>query len=151
MSVCPVEYSPPPLLDPVCAARSDEGPPTYPCSLCAPEKFSWPPTPSAYFSPAGPLMSSGTAWRLAASRSEAFAAGGRVVAPEVSVLLSVDEAPLTPRGVALSFSAKAPPDCTDSAARESEAMGPVGSCLRLGSFCETWGARGFAAVEPSLG
>ena len=58
----------------------------------------------------------------------------------MSVVLSVEELPFTPMGCASWFSAKASPDLTDSAARESAVMGPVDSCGRLGSF-------GFAGVR----
>ena len=50
-----------------------------------------------------------------------------MVAAEVSVVARVELAPLTERGVALRFSANLPPAWTDSAARESEAMGPADS------------------------
>jgi hypothetical protein len=69
----------------------------------------------------------------------------------VSVVLSVEELPFTPMGCASWFPAKAPPDLTDSAERESPAMGPVDSCGRLGSFGFGWDARGLAAVEPIFG
>lgn len=69
----------------------------------------------------------------------------------MSAVLSVEELPFTPMGCALWFSAKAPPDLTESAARESAAMGPVDSCGRFGSFGFGWGARGLAAVEPVFG
>ena len=52
-----------------------------------------------------------------------------MVAPDMSVLLKVEELPETERGSELRFAPKAPPDCTDSAASESEATAPVPSCI----------------------
>ena len=51
--------------------------------------------------------------------------------PEVLVLLRVDFEPDTERGSLSLFEAKAPPERTDSAARESEAMAPGPSSLGL--------------------
>ena len=71
-----------------------------------------------------------------------------MVAPEVSVLLKVEELPDTERGSELRFSLNAPPELADSAARESEAMGPGPSSLglryRSGSevTCRLWSAQG---------
>ena len=50
-----------------------------------------------------------------------------MVAPEVSVLAKVEASPETLLMLAFSFSENLPPDWTDSAARESEARGRVGS------------------------
>lgn len=52
-----------------------------------------------------------------------------MVAPEVSVVLKVDLEPDTERGSLLRLAEKPPPERADSAARESEAMGPGPSCL----------------------
>ena len=63
--------------------------------------------------------------------------GSKVVAAEVSVLAKVDLDPWTDEGVELALSLKAPPALTDSAARESAAMGPEDSDFVAGSevFC----------------
>ena len=53
------------------------------------------------------------------------------MAPEVSVLLKVDEEPDCLRGSELRFSLKAPPERADSAARESEATAPAPSVVGL--------------------
>ena len=66
-----------------------------------------------------------------ASRSWASGAGARVVAAEVSVVLSVEELPETASGAASRFLLNSPPARVDSAARESEAMGPAASCLGI--------------------
>lgn len=53
------------------------------------------------------------------------------MAPEVSVLLKVDEEPDCLRGSELRFSLKAPLERADSAARESEATAPAPSVVGL--------------------
>lgn len=63
-------------------------------------------------------------------------------APEVSVLLKVEALPLTACGAESRFAAKAPLARVDSAARESEAMGPapsrVGWRVEAGSVVTWW-------------
>lgn len=77
------------------------------------------------------LPSSAPKLRLAGaycfSRCVPSAAGGRTLAADVSVLLSVEEAPGWLDAAAWAFSAKPPWFLSDSAARESDATGPVGS------------------------
>ena len=53
------------------------------------------------------------------------------MAPEVSVLLKVDEEPDCLRGSESRFSPNAPPERVDSAARESEATAPAPSVVGL--------------------
>jgi hypothetical protein len=99
-------------------------PPTYPSGLVVPGKSGCPPKASAYFSPPGPdrLEESEESWRVLAE-----SAGGRVVAPEVSVFAYVELAPFTPEGSELRFSENPPPERVDSAARESDATAPADS------------------------
>ena len=66
-----------------------------------------------------------------ASRSETSRAGSRVLAAEVSVVLYVELEPETLDGVEFGLDEKAPPEREDSAARESDAMGPDDSVLVL--------------------
>ena len=61
------------------------------------------------------------------SREAASAAGLRVVAPEVSVVLAVVDLDGTPEAAAPWPAAKSPPDLSDSAAKESEVISPVPS------------------------
>lgn len=49
----------------------------------------------------------------------------------MSVLLRVEELPLTDWGAASRLLLKAPPERVDSAARESEAMAPAPSAMRF--------------------
>ena len=63
------------------------------------------------------------------SRAEASRAGGSVLAPDVSSLANVDLLPDTDCGFESRFSLNAPPALADSAARESEAMGPAPSWI----------------------
>lgn len=53
------------------------------------------------------------------------------MAPEVSVLLKVEELPETERGSEFLFLLNSPPEFTDSAARESEAIAPGFSSFGL--------------------
>lgn len=68
------------------------------------------------------------------SREAASAAGLRVVAPEVSVVLAVVDLDGTPEAAAPCPAAKSPPDLRDSAARESDVICPVLSWSTLPSL-----------------
>jgi hypothetical protein len=71
-----------------------------------------------------------------ASLASASEAGSRRVAPEVLAFANVEFEPATPCGSLLRFSEKPPPSLVDSAARESEAIGPAPSWIAgaLGSL-----------------
>lgn len=62
---------------------------------------------------------------MASGAAESF------VAPEVSVLLKVEELPETESGLEFVFLLNSPPALADSAARESAAMGPGFSDMGL--------------------
>ena len=75
---------------------------------------------------------------LGSARDEAWCVGGSFSAPEVFLLANVEWAPVTPRGSAFLFCEKAPWALVDSAARESEAMGPGFSVMGGAWVSWTW-------------
>jgi hypothetical protein len=64
-----------------------------------------------------------------ASLASASEAGSRRVALDVLAFANVELAPAIPCGSLLRFSEKPPPSLVDSAARESEAIGPAPSWM----------------------
>jgi len=68
---------------------------------------------------------------LSFPRFSADLVGGRVVAPEVLVVAKVELDPATPRGSLSAFSENPSPARLDSAARASDATGPVDSLISL--------------------
>ena len=86
-----------------------------------------PPRASAYLTPPGPRRFAASDQAACSSRAVASGAASSARAADVSVVARVDLWPGTSDGVALGLAAKA----DDSAARESDATGPVGSWMGL--------------------
>ena len=87
------------------------------------------PAPSGYLTPLWPFSSGPRPRASWISRAVALGAACKGTAPLVSVFAKVDEAPLTLNGSGWvgSLAPKSPPPRIESAARESEAMGPGAS------------------------
>ena len=86
------------------------------------------PTPDSLPRPFAAFNSAVSDQPSFAARASASSAGGRVVAPEVSVVLEVVDAEGCLEAAACGLlAAKSPPEERESAARESEVTRPVGS------------------------